>query len=170
MKRVVKRLLAAYEDRPYRITALLIAAWVLYGVVLLTPQAHFPRAVHSTSLADLYIGAASVSALVAGFAGVVVTFIYSAGGDRFRRFRVAAMPGLGSNWRTAILSSFAGATASFAAALVDVFIRGDIGWWVFTLGALLTCDAMARVIRQFFVMLRLVTADDVAQTRRQSSL
>lgn len=170
MKDVTRWLLATYENRPYLTPVLIVALWSAYGIALLTPYVPFPKVVHTTQLSDLYIGAASVSALVAGFAGVVITFVYSASGDRFRRFRVAASPSLSANWRSVILLSFGGAAASFSAAIIDMLVRGDVAWWVFLLGAAFTCDAMLRVVRQFFVMLRLVTADDISETRRNSTL
>src|SRR5699024_6508346 len=79
-----------------------------------------PAAESLAKLGDVYIGFASAIAIVAGFAGVVVVFVYSAASRAFVSFRVTAEPELMKNWRTVVVCTFAAALGFLASALVNV--------------------------------------------------
>lgn len=125
-----------------------------------------PREASLSELGDFYIGAAGAIAIIAGFAGVVVVFVYSSASPTFSSFRKTAEPELMRNWRTIVVSSFAGAGLFLAAALFNVIWSPVAAWFICLFGLAVAIDVTTRVIRQFSIMLRLSRIHDKSQKKK----
>lgn len=73
---------------------------------------------------------------------------------------VTAEPELMKNWCTVVVCTFAAALGFLASALVNVIASPTVAWCIAIFCLALTLDSVARVIRQFCVMLRIARADD----------
>lgn len=159
-KTKISSALLALEARPFATAAGLQIVAAAYAVaVWLFHLSHryplTPPADRLSDLGDTYIGAASAIAIMAGFAGVIVVFIYSAQLDVFVRFRRGAEPQLSKNWKAIVANSLVAVLAFILASLLNVVWGPIPGWCVSIFGFLLAIDLGFRVTRQFFVMLRI---------------
>lgn len=154
-----------FDSHPFGIPAAMLVGCIVYVLALLIGRvfhlyAAYPAAESLSKLGDVYIGFASAIAIVAGFAGVVVVFVYSAASKAFVSFRVTAEPELMENWRSVVICTFTAALGFLTSALVNVIVSPIAAWCIAVFCLALTLDSVARVIRQFFVMLRIARADD----------
>ncbi|MGO1592602.1 hypothetical protein [Ancrocorticia sp.] len=154
-----------FDSHPLGIPVVMLIGCAVYVAVLVVGRVFhlydaYPEAESLAMLGDVYIGFASAIAIVAGFAGVVVVFVYSAASKAFVSFRVTAEPELMENWRSVVVCTFTAALGFLASALVNVIASPIAAWCMAIFCLALTLDSVARVIRQFFVMLRIARADD----------
>jgi hypothetical protein len=82
------------------------------------------------TLMSLALGVAGVSAMVGGFAGVVVVFGLGSENDRFRLLRRRGARRLRANWISVVLSSLTGAFGAVISAVVIVGFGAEFGLWV----------------------------------------
>jgi hypothetical protein len=110
----------------------------------------------------LFLGAATVAAMVAGFAGVVVIFALGSGSERFRYMRIRGGLRLRSNWTSVVAVSFLAAGLSVAAAFMRLT---DIdGWiWAFEASALFLIHASCRLVWLLRQIASVVVSDDLDQ-------
>lgn len=167
--------LGAIKDHPWIITAfafLIVAThWFLvYREVLPSPWDAYE--VDSNQAVSIFLGSASASAIVAGFAGVVVVFGLTAQGRKFRELRVNAGRSLGRNWTSSSVSGFVAAGLSLFAALLASL--GDFTWspWLFEWSLLLLIHGTARIIWLLRVLMSAVAQQDIkdAQTENEVPL
>lgn len=136
------------QDHPKVITALLIVAVLVHAILTFyglidNTWASF---LESGSTISVYLAACSVAAIVAGFAGVVVTFGLTASGERFRVLRASAGKHLGDNWASTSISGFTAAGLGLLAAILDASGLAYLGPWIFELSLLILIHGTVRVI------------------------
>jgi len=132
---------ATIADHPWIVTLLLVAAVVVH------------------------LGLASVAALTAGFAGVVVVFVLQSSSPRFRRFRYDAAGSVRS-WSISVIGApTAAALIGLAAALLAALSRTLVAAWVLELGLLVLLHGLVRMMFFFGAMITLVQYDDTAEIK-----
>lgn len=102
----------------------------------------------------LFLGTAAASAILAGFAGVVVVFGLTADGERFRVFRVESGKRLRSNWTSTSLAGFTAAGLSLGSSIFVVNGPAFLAPWLFEMSLLLMAHGAARTI---WILRELVT-------------
>ncbi|TFC44873.1 hypothetical protein [Cryobacterium shii] len=104
-----------------------------------------PVADPSDTLMSLALGVAGVSAMVGGFAGVVVVFGLGSENDRFRLLRRKGSHRLRANWISVVLSSLTGAFGAVISAVMIVGFGAEPGLWVLEACFLLTTHGAVRL-------------------------
>lgn len=173
MKNAWHKLVAVAQDNPWIIT--------LFTLLLVTTHfflVHFKVWTDSwaTLLASpdrgmaIYLGAASASAIVAGFAGVVVVFGLTATGEKFRNLRLDAGKSLGSNWTSSSVSGFSAAGIALAAAIAAA--TGQFFWspWLLEWSLLLLLHGTIRIIWLLRILMSIVAAQDAADVRESKTV
>ena len=167
----MNRLRGAMENHPLIVTAIMLAAVCVHG--LLVRFRNYPAPVEDllTNAKDgagvsIALGLASVSAIAAGFAGAIIVFGISADTEIMRKFRLRTAKALRSNWISVIGSSFASAVVSLVAA---VFVAAE--WFALaaptlTFGLLLLIHGLVRMLWLFGVLLEIVQLQDDRTDRR----
>lgn len=145
------------KDRPGRVTLLVLLVVATHfvasqqGVLPAIPR----QLVEHPSVFELYLGAAAVLALVAGFAGVAIVFAMTPHISVLQRVRRQGGDRLRANWislvATPVMTSLAFLTAA------AVFFAGEprAAGWIFEISALLTLGSAARLIWIFALLVRL---------------
>jgi len=167
--KLIKRVLGVLVDYP---TVANVLVLTLVGVHLLTTQWHpdwniavrlVEASTESKTLSDLTslaLGAATIAAMVGGFAGVVVIFGLGAENDRFRILRQKGGRRLRASWVSVVLVSFVAAFGSVSAAIVVVAFNAVVGMWIFEATLLLSAHAAVRLTWLLGRLARLVDASD----------
>lgn len=144
----MKRLGALLQDHPKIVSITLLSLVVIH--YLLTLWGVVPNTweglLTDESRISVYLAACTVAAIVAGFAGVVVTFGLTARGDRFRTLRVQAGRALGDNWTSTSISGFVAAGLSLAAAILDASGLGGVSPWLLELSLLILTHGTIRIV------------------------
>lgn len=121
-------------------------------------------------LTSLALGVAGVSAMVGGFAGVVVIFGLGTENDRFRLLRTKGNQRLRANWISVVLSSFAGAFGAIAASVIVVGFNIQAGMWVLEVCALMAAHAAIRLTCLLAGLAKIVDGNDKEEEERRSSI
>jgi len=118
------------------------------------------RASSDENLISLALGAASIAAMVGGFAGVVVIFGLGAEYDRFRVLRQRGGRRLRASWISVVLVSLSSAFASVMAAVVVVAFDASVGMWIFEAALLFSAHGAVRLTWLLARLAKLVDAAD----------
>lgn len=121
-------------------------------------------------LTSLALGAASIAAMVGGFAGVVVIFGLGGEYDRFRVLRQRGGRRLRASWISVVLVSFAAAFLSVVAAVITVAFSPVNGMWVFEAALLLSAHGAVRLTWLLSRLARLVDAADEDARRDEARI
>ncbi|MGO3763515.1 hypothetical protein [Glutamicibacter arilaitensis] len=173
MKSAWQRLVAVVQDRPWIITLITFLLVIVHFLLV-----HFKIWADSwaTLLASpdrgmaIYLGAASASAIVAGFAGVVVVFGLTATGEKFRNLRLDAGQSLGSNWTSSSVSGFSAAGVALMAAIATA--TGQFFWapWLLEWSLLLLLHGTIRIIWLLRILMGIVAAQDAADAKKSKTV
>lgn len=146
--KALKKLKGLTQDHPRAITILLVGAVLAHALLTFYDYIDNTWAsfLQSESRISVYLAACSVAAIVAGFAGVVVTFGLTAKGERFRTLRASAGKHLGDNWASTSISGFSAAGLGLLAAILDASGLAYLGPWIFELSLLILIHGTVRII------------------------
>ncbi|WP_341956139.1 hypothetical protein [Microbacterium sp. LWH13-1.2] len=122
------------------------------------------------TLTALALGVAGVSAMVGGFAGVVVVFGLGSENDRFRLLRRKGSRRLRANWVSVVLSSFTGAFGALVAAVIVVGFGAEPGMWVLEACLLVTAHAAVRLTCLLAGLAGIVDAEDDDHARNTNTV
>lgn len=122
------------------------------------------------TLMALALGFAAVSAMVGGFAGVVVVFGLGSENDRFRLLRRKGSRRLRANWISVVLSSFCGAFGALVAAVIVVGFGTEPGMWVLEVCLLVTAHAAIRLTCLLSGLAGIVDAEDEDHDRSSKTV
>lgn len=111
-------------------------------------------------VSDLCLSVTSVSAVAAGFAGVVIVFGLQNGSVRFRRFRWAGGRRLIGNWMAVIGTPIAASFLSLAAALELNLGKAAVARWLFEASVCLLLHTSVRMLWLLHALAKVVAADD----------
>lgn len=121
-------------------------------------------------LTSLALGVAGVSAMVGGFAGVVVVFGLGSENDRFRLLRQEGSRRLRANWISVVLSSFSGAFGALIAAVIVVGFGAEPGMWVLEVCLLVTAHAAIRLTSLLAGLAGIVDSEDEDHARARNTV
>lgn len=122
------------------------------------------------TLTALALGVAGVSAMVGGFAGVVVVFGLGSENDRFRLLRRKGSRRLRANWISVVLSSFTGAFGALVAAMIVVGFGAEPGMWVLEVCLLATAHAAIRLTCLLAGLAGIVDSEDEDHERSEKTV
>lgn len=146
--KALKKMKGLAQDHPKYITVALFVAVLAHA--MLTFYGYIDNTwagfLQSDSRISVYLAACSVAAIVAGFAGVVVTFGLTAQGKRFRVLRANAGKHLGDNWASTSISGFTAAGLGLLAAILDASGLELFGPWILELSLLILIHGTIRII------------------------
>lgn len=136
--KALRRIGAWFADYPLAVSGFLIAVVLIHlWLATIFPSLNVAAALadstiqdSSATLNELALGVAGVSAMVGGFAGVVVVFGLGSENDRFRLLRRSGGRRLRANWISVVLSSFAGAFGAVVSAVMVVAFAAEPAMWV----------------------------------------
>lgn len=161
---------------PLIVTGLICALVVAhFYAAQVWPWLNVPAALADTTAGDpqdtlmsLSIGVAGVSAMVGGFAGVVVVFGLGTENDRFRLLRRNGSRRLRANWVSVVLSSFTGAFGALISAVIVVAFGAQPGMWVLEACLFITAHAAIRLTALLAGLAGIVdsTDDDAERTKK----
>jgi hypothetical protein len=151
--KVLRKIGGMFADFPLLVSAMITALVVAhFAVSQAFPVVNVALALSDTAASDpqdtltsLSLGVAGVSAMVGGFAGVVVIFGLGSENDRFRLLRRRGHRRLRANWISVVLSSFMGAFGALVAAVIVVGFGAQPGMWVLEACLLFTAHAAIRL-------------------------
>lgn len=118
---------------------------------------------------DIYLGMLGPSAIIAGFAGVVVVFGLTASTERFKRFRVQAGRSLRRTWSSTSMSGFVSVALAVVAALCGIAELFWLAPYVFEACLLLFAHGAIRLVWILSQMIGIVRADDVVDADRANT-
>lgn len=119
---------------------------------------------------DLYAAMLGPSAIVAGFAGVVVVFGLTSDAPRFRKFRADAGDSLKRTWVSSSLSGFLAGLAFVLAALLSFAGASESAPFLFEAGLLVLIHGAARLVWILRALIGIKTADDEQAVRQDSEV
>lgn len=122
------------------------------------------------TLTSLSLGVAGVSAMVGGFAGVVVVFGLGSENDRFRLLRRTGARRLRANWISVVLSSFLGAFGAIVSAVIVVGFGTEPGMWVLEVCLLFTAHAAVRLTCLLAGLAGIVDSQDEDEVRAKRTV
>lgn len=166
MPRTLGKVLAFVQDNPGKVNLLLFVGVVLHvGLDLFIPG--FPHiwngleSTQSDQQAGIYLAVLNVSALTAGFAGVVVVFGLSTQPRAFRSLRIKAGASLERNWMSVSNSGFVSAGLALVAVLTLYSSLNWISVWFFELSILVCLNGVARLLWLLRNLITIVHKDDI---------
>lgn len=113
-----------------------------------------------SALSSLALGVAGVSALVGGFAGVVVVFGLGTENDRFRLLRAQGGRRLRASWISVVLSSFASAFGAVIAAVTVVAFDPEVAMWILELCVAIAAHGAIRLTTLLAGLAKIVDSND----------
>lgn len=163
-----------FANYPLFVSALIVATVVVHFLLArLWPVLNVAAALANTEATDaqdtltsLALGFAGVSAMVGGFAGVVVVFGLGSENDRFRLLRRTGSRRLRANWISVVLSSFTGAFGALIAAVIVIGFGAEPGMWVLEVCLLMTAHAAIRLTCLLSGLAGIVDAEDIDEDRK----
>lgn len=163
------------RDKPQLVTlgiTVLVVINALFGhyaLHVISPGRALVKHSSPGDAAALFLGGATVAAMVAGLAGVVVVFALSAPGKRVRTFRLKGGQPLLSNWTSAVVVSFIAALLCLIASFLRLIDAR--GWgWLFELAVLLQMHAAVRLIWLLRKLAEIVAAEDRTATEDDEAI
>jgi hypothetical protein len=152
-------------DHPHLCNGLLLGGVITHWLIAKRcPGLDVLRGLEDSDVAgpvsDLCISVTGVSAVAAGFAGVVIVFGLQSGSARFRRFRWAGGQRLIGNWMAVIGTPIAASFFSLAAALELDLGHSAVARWLFEASVTLLLHASLRMLWLLSALARIVAADD----------
>ena len=155
---IVKLIKRIFKDHPLYISLAafgVVAVHATLTFLSVIPNTWAGVLAKDTSVAvTLFLGTAAASAILAGFAGVVVVFGLTADGERFRIFRIESGKRLQSNWTSTSLAGFTAAGLSLASSILMVNGPDFLAPWVFEMSLFLMAHGTVRTI---WILRELVT-------------
>ncbi|MBT1666645.1 hypothetical protein [Curtobacterium flaccumfaciens] len=162
-------------DFPTIVTGLIV---IFVAVQLLAslrwPELNVAHALATSDVADvrsalssLALGVAGVSALVGGFAGVVVVFGLGTENDRFRLLRAKGGRRLRASWISVVLSSFASAFGAVIAAVTVVAFDPEVAMWILELCVIIAAHGAIRLTLLLAGLAKIVDSNDDATVTQE---
>lgn len=163
----------ALHDHPFRIDGLLFVLVLLHwsltipGLLSLARLSELPNVwtplatAEQGTVRDLYVAMLGPSAIVAGFAGVVVVFGLTTDSLRFRKFRADAGDSLKRTWVASSLSGFVAGLAFVAACILSIAGAQVTAPFAFELGLLLLVHGGWRLLWILHALIGIKATDDV---------
>ncbi|WP_139347694.1 hypothetical protein [Nocardia donostiensis] len=118
--------------------------------------------VESSVVVSVYLGVASVGAIYAGFAGVIIVFGLTPSSRLFRNFRIQAGARMVSNWISIISWAFLAAGGSLVASFLESIGFRFVASFLFEFGVMLLIHSSIRSVWIMRLLLELVRVDDSA--------
>lgn len=167
-----------FSNYPLFVSALIIAAVVVHFIVSLkwaflnvaAALANTKASDPQDTLTSLALGVAGVSAMVGGFAGVIVIFGLGSENDRFRLLRRTGARRLRANWISVVLSSFTGAFGALVVAVMVVGFGAEPGMWVLEACLLVTAHAAIRLTCLLAGLAGIVDSQDKDDARQGNTV
>ncbi|AWB94726.1 hypothetical protein DCE93_02855 [Agromyces badenianii] len=167
-----------FANYPLFVSLLILAAVVAHFLVSQRwPVVNVAAALANTEAGDaqdtltsLALGVAGVSAMVGGFAGVVVVFGLGSENDRFRLLRQKGSQRLRANWISVVLSSFTGAFGALISAVIVVAFGAEPGMWILELCILITAHAAIRLTCLLAGLAGIVDSEDEDHARTRNTV
>lgn len=176
--KLIRKIGGLFINYPLFVTSLIFA--LVAGHFLASqvwPQSNIAATLANTTatdpqdiLATLALGVAGVSAMVGGFAGVVVIFGLGSENDRFRLLRRKGAHRLRANWISVVLSSFSGAFGSLVAAVIVVGFGTQLGMWVLEICLLVAAHAAIRLTCLLAGLAGIVDSEDKDHARASNTV
>lgn len=164
------------HDHPLRVDLALVGIVTVHWMVARTRLLHLAHlspvpdvwkalstASHpaSSGARDLYIAMLGPSAIVAGFAGVVVVFGLTTDSPRFQDFRADAGDALKRTWISSSTSGFVAGLAFVAATLVDLTGHPRSAPYLFEVGLALIIHGAIRLLWILQALIGIKATDDL---------
>lgn len=174
----MRKLFSIFVDHPGVVTAAIMSlVAVQYTLSLIASPSFSPgylllnSASSDTANAAMQIalGTAAVSAMVGGFAGVVVVFGLSSDDERFREVRQKASSSLRRNWRSVVSTPLLAAFGAIVAAWLAAVSLEPSALWVLELCILLAAHGAVRLVVVLFELVKVVHAADEAYASAASN-
>lgn len=176
--KALKRVGGLFANYPLFVSLLILAAVVAHFLASQRwPVLNVAAALANTEAGDaqdtltsLALGVAGVSAMVGGFAGVVVVFGLGSENDRFRLLRQKGSQRLRANWISVVLSSFTGAFGALISAVIVVAFGAEPGMWILELCILITAHAAIRLTCLLAGLAGIVDSEDEDHARTNNTV
>jgi hypothetical protein len=170
----VTRCSAFVKDNPGKVSL----GWcvIVFAHFLLDRIREFPHvwnqliAASISEQVSIYLSVLSVSALVAGFAGVVVVFGLSSQPEAFRKLRVKAGTALTHNWVSVSNSGFIGSGLALLSVLLLYSPWRSSAVWFFELAILFYLSGILRLLWLLRSLISIVQADDVSSAQADDEI
>jgi hypothetical protein len=162
------------RDRPQVGLSVLLGLVVAHSVVSiwlrwLNPYKSFEDP-NSSNPITIYLGLASASAIIAGFAGVVLVFAVGSPAQRIRQFRTSAGEPLQRLWLTVVAEPFAATFISLLACVTQLTSGHLVAPWLMEAGFVLLGHSAMRLLWLLWAVVKIVAADDIEVTRDENSV
>ncbi len=166
---------AVLTDFPSVVTTAILAAVALQ--LLLSTWLPYLNVAHALAMArttdvrsilsSLSLGVAGVSALVGGFAGVVVVFGLGTENDRFRLLRARGGRRLRASWISVVLNSFASAFGAVLAAVTVVAFDPEVAMWILEICVAIAAHGAVRLTTLLAGLAKIVDSNDEASSLKE---
>lgn len=174
--KILRKIGGWFANYPLFVSSLIMALVVVHFIVARHwPVVNIAAALAQTesddvqgTLTSLALGVAGVSAMVGGFAGVVVVFGLGSENDRFRLLRRKGSRRLRANWVSVVLSSFTGAFGAIIASVIVVASGAEAGMWVLEACLLVTAHAAIRLTFLLAGLAGIVDSEDADEERQRN--
>lgn len=169
----VIRCSAFIKDDPGKVNLALCVIVLLHWLLDALPD--FPHIWHGLIEASvdqqssIFLAILSVSAMVAGFAGVVVVFGLSTV-DILRKLRASAGKALTRNWISVSNAGFLGTGLALIAVLVLYSPLKHAAVWFFELAILICLNGILRLLWLLKSLIKLVQADDIKKEQEEDEI
>ncbi len=118
---------------------------------------------------DLYLGLLGPASIIAGLAGVVITFALSSTSERFKRLRAEGGKSLQRTWISSSLSAMVAVAASIAASLLLILGHAVMATFAFETALLFLLHGAARLLWILYQLIAVQRVDDRVEADQSNS-
>jgi hypothetical protein len=136
----------------------------------MNPYKAFPRDANISNSITIFLGVAAASAIIAGFAGVVLVFAIGSPAKRIRQFRTSAGKRLQDLWIVVVAEPFVATLLSLMACVTQMTSGKVIAPWILEAGLVLLAHSAARILWLLRELVQIVAADDIEIERDDNSI
>jgi hypothetical protein len=160
-----------FQDRPFAtsgVIALLVTVHAVAGSIWLdslVPYTELASPGNTGTAVTLYLGTAAASAIVAGFAGVVIVFAVGSPLGRLKRFRHEAGGRLRANWLIVMVEPLTATLLGILASVLQLTGGRVVAPWFFELAICLLIHGASRLVWILGELIKIVGADDEESER-----
>lgn len=124
---------------------------------------------NQSDLISLTVAFSTVTAMIAGFAGVVIVLGLSSENEKFRAFRVAAGNNLRRNWISIAQNTFSSSFVSIICLLLVILGHSVLSMWFLEIAFVVAFSSTLRLLYLLKALAILVSSEDSKREKEQSA-
>lgn len=154
--------------------AILVCVTAHFAAFLVIPEfwfylSPFAREENQNQVHDLYLGLLGPASIIAGLAGVVITFALSSPSERFKKLRANGGKALQRTWISSSLSAMVAVVASITASTVLIFGQPAIATFAFEAAIMFLLHGAIRLLWILYKLIGVQRIEDRVESDKSNT-